>query len=760
MTSSERPSRRAPITLIVLGVASTLVALTFFYGRGSVPPATTGGAPAAAPATTDGSAGAPSTPNAAGPAADPAAAPGAGAGTSAGGDSPAGTAPADGASGQGGPSSEIAAWRATAPGRGLGALEAPSRLGSLDPRRDRLQATLAGRAAGFSSIEFSDFWETAAARRQAAAHWRAVESGKTETPPLPPEDLRYVLQGTLPLTAGTTNFEVPLLAVHSLEVDGVHVSLFGDVWSEESPGVFVTEIRDAAGATMLRVTRTVTIGGGGYDLHLAQRVENRSGRPLALRWVQYGPPELRVERSRYIDARRFHFGYLLPPSRDPSQRLVIAETDHMIDLGTVIKAVSRGDHVLWPNASSREDKLAASWFGSTNRYFAMAVHAPDPLGGTLSMEESAQEVHATVATRADGSHQVLTELHSAVVTVAAGGTGSFDLGVFAGPLDPRLLDDVEPYRTLGLGGLIVYLISGCCSFCTFAWLAKLLLAFLTLLHDYVVFDWGLAIIALVIVVRTILHPITKRAQISLQQSTKAMAELRPEMEKLQQRYRDDPTRLQQETMRLYREKKINPIGCATGLLPTFLQMPIWIALYAMLYFAFQLRQEPAFFGVFQLFGGWPFLADLSAADHFFGEFSEPRTVLFFTLSGINLLPILMGVVFYIQQKYLTPPSAVPLSPEQEQQQKIMKFMMVVLFPVMMYTAPSGLTLYWLTSSLIGIFEVQLIRRHIKQAELKAPAEKPRKRQDWLGRMYEQAMRRAQERQEQRRNPPKRFKERE
>jgi YidC/Oxa1 family membrane protein insertase len=636
-------------------------------------------------------------------------------------------------------------------------------LGSLDPRKDRLKATLAGRAAGFSRIEFSDFWETAAARRQARAHWRAIEAGRPPAP-LPPEDLRYVLQTSMPMVVGSAVWEIPLLAVHSIEVDGALISLFGDVWSEESPGVLVSEIRDELGAPMLRVRRGTSFGISGYSIFLAQSVENLSGQELSVRWIQYGPPELRVERTRYIDTRRFHFGYLLPPTRDPSQRLVIAENDQMVDVSAVSKAASRRENLLWPNAESRAQQLDASWFGSTNRYFALAVFAPDPsidpLKGSLSMGRSVELVKAELAVDPTGQQHVLTELHSPVRPLPAGATATFDLGVFAGPLDPRLLKEVQPYEVLNLSGLIVYLISGCCSFCTFAWLAQLLLTFLTLLHDYVVFDWGLAIIALVLVVRTILHPLTKRAQISLQKTTKAMGELRPELEKLQQRYKDDPTRLQQETMRLYREKKINPVGCAAGLLPTFLQMPIWIALYAMLYFAFQLRQEPAFFGVFQLLGGWPFLADLSAADHFFGEFAEPRSILFFTVSGINLLPILMGVVFYVQQKYLTPPSAVPLSPEQEQQQKIMKFMMVVMFPVMMYTAPSGLTLYWLTSSLIGIFEIQLIRRHIKQEELLPPSEKPKKKQDFMGRMYEEAMRRAQQKQAERRTPPKKYKERE
>jgi YidC/Oxa1 family membrane protein insertase len=752
MTASARPSRRTPITLLVIAVAVIVMSLITFYRR----PAPAAPRPSEAnrsldserSAAVNGGAAGESTPAAAGETSS----------TTVGSDSPPSAAASTTPPVAPLPAAEISTWRAVAPLGNLAERGVPAPLGSLDPLKDPLHAVFAKRAAGFARIEFSNFWETAEARRQAAAHWKAIAAGDPSPPPPPAEEMRYVLQASLPMAVASGMIEVPQLGVHSLEIDGAHVSLFGDVWSSEAPGVFVSEIRDGDGTPMLRVRRSITIGGEGYDIGLEQRVENLADRELSVRWIQYGPSDLRLERSRYIDARRFHFGYLLPPGRDPAQEIVLSDPGQMFDHAAVVKAVGRGDYMLWPNPESKAEELGLAWFGATNRYFGFAVHAPSA-SGKASLLDGVELIKAVVATAPDGTPEVVSELHSPARRIAPGETGVFDLGVFAGPLERHLLNNEEPYERLGLGGLIVYMISGCCSFCTFAWLAKLLLAFLSFLHDYVVFDWGLAIIALVLVVRTILHPITKRAQISLQKTTKAMSELRPEMEKLQQKFKDDPKRLQQETMQLYREKNVNPVGCATGLLPTFLQMPIWIALYAMLYFAFDLRQQPAFFGVFQLFWNWPFLADLSAADHFFWEFETPRQVLFFNLSGINLIPILMGVVFYVQQKYLTPPTAVPLSPEQEQQQKIMKVMMVVLFPVMMYTAPSGLTLYWLTSSLIGIFEVQLIRRHIAKTELEPPKGKPKKKQDFLGRMYEEAMKRAQQKREAQKSPPRKFKER-
>ncbi|NBQ16530.1 MAG: hypothetical protein EBU31_18425, partial [Proteobacteria bacterium] len=96
-------------------------------------------------------------------------------------------------------------------------------------------------------------------------------------------------------------------------------------------------------------------------------------------------------------------------------------------------------------------------------------------------------------------------------------------------------------------------------------------------------------------------------------------------------------------------------------------------------------------------GGWPFLGDLSAQDRFIPLPTEINLWIVH-LSAINLIPVLMGVVFFIQQKYQAPPPTANMTPEQLQQQKMMKWMMVFLFPIMLYSAPSGLTLYIATST--------------------------------------------------------------
>jgi YidC/Oxa1 family membrane protein insertase len=657
---------------------------------------------------------------------------------------------------------------------------APASLGSLDPTVAAFRLDFSPSSAGLERITFSNFWNTiaeaVAARRDPSA--------------LPPEAARYVLQTAQPLLERypspndpaiefERSFSIPVLGMHSVEIDGVAVSLFGTVWSSPEPGSFVTDLVDEAGEARFRVRREFRVDGPSYEITVRQRVENLTDRPAKVKWISYGPSDLPADKTSYIDVRRFHFGYLFPPERDPARKTIIA-TGQMWDRNAVSKRIISGDYSLWPNEQSREGQYTLSWFGATNRYFALTVHAPwlppnspdtaiGPVVESVRVRENgvampnaswltfeSQPNFIPVEERTP-ENLVLAELHSAVQEVPAGGLGAFDLGVYAGPLDSKLLASAEPYASLNLQQLIVYMLSSCCSFCTFAWLANFLVVFLTFLHDSVVFDWGIAIIVLVIVVRALLHPIMKRSQIQMQRFSKSMAELKPELDALQKRYRDEPTRMQQEQVRLYREKGINPAGCMGGMLPSFLQTPIWIALYAVLFFAFELRQSPAFFGLFQTFGGWTFLGDLSLPDNFL-PFDRTYKVLFLSISGINLLPLLMSVVFYAQQKYLTPPTP-NMSEEALAQQKMMKWMMVILFPLFLYSSPSGLTLYILTSTCIGIVEGKIVRRHIEKFGLdkpQKPGAKPAKK-DLLGRIAEKVLERAQE--DQRRKSMKSYKDR-
>ena len=701
------------------------------------------------------------------------------------------------------------ALRAVAPAGGVSGHDTPpASIGSLDPNVAPLEMQFSRVGASVQRITLSGHWQIARARRQADAHYQAIAAGRPppEVPPLPPDEQRYVLQHEQKI-GGVI---IPAFAADAIDVNGSSVSVFdytrdeaGDkvyVWSETAPGRFETEVVDGDGRPVLRITRHFSLSDSG-DIILEQRITNLTEGPLDVGWLQYGPGDLAPDRARYMDRRRFRFGYLLSPKADPSRRLVLskelllertsvekrneAAKEHLdqaqqlaaqaagaIDPRMMEDLLEQREQVLrdrgelltlWPNDGSRDNGWELSWFATTNRYFGLAIHpllggegrGPWALGGVVArIEEQPSDFK-------DKSSNIFTYLYSPRLRIAPGETADLSLGIYAGPLDRDILRDREPFASLHMQGLIIYQMSSLCAICTFQWLAHGLLWFLSTVHG-AVNDWGLAIIILVVLVRILLHPLTKKAQVSMQRFGKAMSDLKPEIDKLKNKYADQPKKLQQEQMKLMRERGANPVQML-GCLPMFLQMPIWVALYAALYFAIELRHEPAFWGVFQLFGDWPFLADLSAADHFFGEFDEPFYFLMWNMTGINFLPALMGLVFFFQQKYMSPPPSPSMTKEQLQQQKIMKVMMVVMFPVMLYSAPSGLTLYIFTSSAFGIIEGRYIRRHIKELDLAPPKrgshntpKAKRKPRDPQGRAFADAVERAKAK---RKPPPKTFKKR-
>lgn len=534
------------------------------------------------------------------------------------------------------------------------------------------------------------------------------------------------------------------------------------VWrqvSREKPGAFEAFVVDAEGRRVLRITRTYRLGSVPYAIDLEQRVENLAGAPVKVRWYQMGPVDLSKDELAYVgDRRRLRFGYLLDAVSDPTRSQVLSSR-YLIPHQQVVMSDKAGNApaslVQWPNKASEEGKYTLVWGGLSNRYFGAAFMPLIDAGATEKAFPWIASVNRAAMYRgpdANGTPEfsVGLRLDSVERTLGPAGTkeswSDFSQGIFAGPLAKADVNADPRRKALGLDGLIVYNMGGPCAVCTFDWLTSLLLGLLRFLHDRVWSDWALAIITLVVVVRTILHPVTRWSQIRMTRFGKQMQGIGPKMKVLQERYKDDPKKLQAETARLWREEGISPAGFL-GCVPMFLQMPVWIALYATLFFAVELRHEGAFYGLFQAiqpakspFSG--FLADLSEPDRFihWGQGTKiPLLGFIGPISSLNVLPLLLGVVFFIQQKYLTPPATSTLTPEQEMQQKMMKWMTVFMFPLFMYNAPSGLALYFITNSTIAIFESKYIRSHIDKYERKnPPGSKKKSGKGFMARVMEAA----------------------
>lgn len=586
-------------------------------------------------------------------------------------------------------------------------------IGSLDPDSDWMfEIRFAAAGAGVESVTLSQYY---------------TNTTKSE---------HYAVQRARSMQApGVGSVAVVSLAARAAIINGETVDLYstlrGPLWTQTTPGAFVATIEDEQGAAVARVTKKYIIAPGSYDIHIEQAFENLSGAPLTVEWVQYGAVDLPMDELGYGgDQRRVRFGYLLGPRVDPSRQVV--ETERRLHRrSSVISSPLDELGRIWPTDRAISDGLELVWIAMTNRYFAFVTHplvlrdaatSGAPIDKAFDLARG--RIDRVVVVGSGEEPAVIMQLRSGPRDVAPGASLDLSLAAYTGPKYRKILNKDPVLESLGINKLIVFNIGGPCAFCTFQPLARGLFYFLGFFHDILFRDWALAIMFLVVCVRGVLHPITKRSQISVQRFSKQMQALAPKQKKLQEKYKDDPKKLREEMARLMKEENINFTG-ALGCLPMFLQSPVWIALYAMLFFAFDLRHQPAYFGVFQAVtgGAWSFLGDLSAPDRlidFGAGFSVP---LMGRISSFNILPLALGAVFYVHQKYLTPPPSASMTPEQQSQQKIMKVMMVVLFPVLMYNAPSGLAVYFITNSALGIVESRYIRAHIDQMDLepKKPA---------------------------------------
>lgn len=429
---------------------------------------------------------------------------------------------------------------------------------------------------------------------------------------------------------------------------------------------------------------------GGYEIDISIRFENVSQLPavVAHRWV--GPVVPPKELDRGSD-RTVIGGYV------ESGRIVRIRYDYT---EAFYDAKPFIDYTRGPSDAP------LLWAGTTSVYFNATLR-PDPIAGSEDSPLSPAYIAQVRGRALDPGNDnpllrsVITEFQTGELRVEPGASVTLPMRFYAGPRLRSLLN-TEYLSSLPLAyHETLVLTAGPCAWCTFQWLVNILVWLLGIFHA-VLRDWGLAIIVLVLVVRALLHPITKKSQVNMMK----MSKFGPELEKIKTRYKDNPQEQQRAMMQFYKEHGATPI---LGCLPMFLQMPIWIALFSALQSTFELRQAP-----FLEFGGvnLTWIKDLSQPDHLI-KFDNTYSFLFIPISGLNLLPFGLAVVFYLQHKFTPKPPT--MTPEQAQQQKMMQWM-TLLFPVFLYGGPSGLNLYILASTTFGIIESKIIRDHVKRQE--------------------------------------------
>ena len=318
--------------------------------------------------------------------------------------------------------------------------------------------------------------------------------------------------------------------------------------------------------------------------------------------------------------------------------------------------------------------LPAKWVCVTNRYFTSIVVPSKPFGNGLvarARVEKDKEDKEYIVAEASGILDV--------GIIQPNSTHSLSFDCFNGPKKMKLLEALDPetpkIMRLYIMGMVFL-----------EPLSRLMLTALIWLKNFCG-SYGLSIILLTLIVKTIFWPVTHKANMSMRK----MQKIQPMIKALRKKFKDNPQQMNSEMMKLYKEYKVNPLG---GCLPMLLQMPVFLALYATLSGTVEPRQ---------------------AAFLWVGDLSLPDTI--FTIPGINLpirpLMLMMTATMVLQQK-LTPTAADPA------QQKVMMFMPLIML-VMLYSLPAGLTLYWTVSQFISVAQLVVNKELERREELRDAA---------------------------------------
>ena len=251
---------------------------------------------------------------------------------------------------------------------------------------------------------------------------------------------------------------------------------------------------------------------------------------------------------------------------------------------------------------------------------------------------------------------------------------------YLGPLDMETLKGygIGLERTIDLGRL--------------RFLSVIVLRFMTFLKRFIP-NYGLIIIIMSVLTKVLFYRLTHKSF----KSMKDMQRLQPRIKELQEKYKDDKTKLNEKMMHLYKEAGVNPLG---GCLPLLLQMPVFIALFNLLRNTIEIRNAPFFL--------W--INDLSSPDVLF-RFGVSLPIVG---NEFHLLPILMGAAMVLQSKMGASPTgeATP-----QAQTKMMSTAMPIIFTVFFYGVPSGLVLYWFVNNILTIVQQYYVHKQAEKEEV-------------------------------------------
>ena len=332
--------------------------------------------------------------------------------------------------------------------------------------------------------------------------------------------------------------------------------------------------------------------------------------------------------------------------------------------------------VLKEGGSKTIDKATGGWLGITDKYWAAAV-VPSQTG---EYRASFLGIPGSPGQR----EAFQTDYLASAVTVAPGATAAAEGHLFAGAKQVNLIDSYSEALKIKKFDLLV-------DWGWFYFITKPLFHLIHWLAGWfasigISSNFGMAILATTVLVKAVFFPLANKSY----ESMAKMKNLQPEMEKLRERYKDDRAKQQQELMGLYKKEKINPLA---GCLPIVLQIPVFFALYKVLFVTIDMRHAP--------FYGW--IKDLSSPDptslfNLFGllPYAVPQFL------HVGAWPIIMGMTMWVQMQ-LNPQQPDPI------QQRIFNWM-PVLFTFLLASFPAGLVIYWAWNNVLSLLQQYAIMR--------------------------------------------------
>jgi len=349
-------------------------------------------------------------------------------------------------------------------------------------------------------------------------------------------------------------------------------------------------------------------------------------------------------------------------------------------------AILAGDHVISETIKKSQESIEipapVSWMALANQFFVAAL-IPDSSTGSASVRVL-RDTHAFVTPTQENPNPGLdpNAFNPRPVLVFQGqaiqnGQSFFHKGqLFFGPQDYSLMKSFSIHlEKVADFGMLDYI--------HLRFMVEYMLQLLKWFYTYV-HNWGLAILLLSVLIKLVLWFPTHSSYKNMYMTQQKMKEIQPKLEALKRKYPDDKQKQQEETMKLYQQAGINPLG---GCLPLFFQMPVFFALYATLSHCIELRGA-----------NFLWLSDLTLMDK------------------THVLPLLMGVSMIVQQKVSGQAANMATG-----QQKFMMWFFPVFLSIISLKWASGLLLYWMITNVLSIVQQKIVNREIKNARKKEEA---------------------------------------